>query len=61
MFILHSPCCDHHGDDKRQISRNMFSLTLRFIATGLPFSYSIPATPPSPDMLSSFSRSLSSA
>lgn len=38
----------------------MFSLTPLFIATGSPFSNSRPASPPPPDMASSFSRSSAS-
>lgn len=44
-----------------QITLNIFSLTPLFIATGFPPSNSKPASPPSPDIASSFCRSSSSA
>ena len=43
------------------ISRNILLRTPRFIALGLPSSYSIPAAPPSPDIRSRRSRSSASA
>jgi hypothetical protein len=43
------------------ITRNIFSFTPRFIAAGLPSSNSNPASPPSPDIPSSLSRSSSSS
>lgn len=44
-----------------QINRNMLFRTPRFIAFGLPSSYSIPQAPPAPDICSSRSRSSASA
>lgn len=44
-----------------QINRNMLFRTPRFIAFGLPSSYSIPQAPPAPDNCSSRSRSSASA
>jgi hypothetical protein len=52
---------DTLGQRTRHINLNMFSLTPLFIATGFPFSSSIPAAPPSPDIPSSFWRSSSSS
>lgn len=40
--------------------RNMLFFTLRFIATGAPSSYSIPASPPSPERPDILRRSSSS-
>ena len=43
------------------INRNILFRTPRFMAFGLPSSYSIPEAPPSPDICSSRSRSSASA
>ena len=69
--LLHStqPCLtnSHHELQKSkfsviiQINRNMLSFTPLFIATGLPFSNSRPASPPSPEFASNFNRSSSSS
>ncbi|TDZ37308.1 hypothetical protein C8035_v006973 [Colletotrichum spinosum] len=42
------------------MTRNMFDLTPLFNPSALPFSYSTPEAPPSPDMASSFDRNSSS-
>ncbi|KAI1147848.1 hypothetical protein F4825DRAFT_436039 [Nemania diffusa] len=52
--MMFMQCNSHH------IYRDIVFLTLLFIATGLPSSYSMPASPPSPAMPDIFRRSSSS-
>ena len=54
------PPCVRSQWRKDQIYRNILFLTLRFIATGTPFSYSMPASPPSPARAAIRRRSSSS-
>lgn len=71
--FLCKPAMPHHKDCRTfgvspaycrfnpYMSRNIFSRTPRFMATGLPPSSSMPSAPPSPERPSSFIRSSSSS